>query len=229
MKYSILTAVSRMLSKDEAGVYVGGPRLLRAMEAAGWLKASVARPELTLYDLRKLDDCCDRLSNGEFPEIPTLDHAAKRACAGGANCSEPEGAPAVLSPDKIRRGKTPTRPGYYTYQEAADFLAVSERTIRNHIKRGWLNPIGAQRPYRIRVEEVHALLPPRATIPPPVCAPPVESPFYTVRETMEYLRLSRATVDDLIKRGLLKCSLAFRHKRILKSDVHTFHARTSLR
>ena len=77
MKYSILTAVSRMLSKDEAGVYVGGPRLLRAMEAAGWLKASVARPELTLYDLRKLDDCCDRLSSGEFPETPTLDHAAK--------------------------------------------------------------------------------------------------------------------------------------------------------
>jgi len=56
---------------------------------------------------------------------------------------------------------------------------------------------------------------------------PIESPFYTVEEAMAYLRLSRKTVDSLIKRGLLRSSAAIRHKRLLQEDVHSFHARTS--
>lgn len=55
----------------------------------------------------------------------------------------------------------------------------------------------------------------------------IESPFYTVEEAMAYLRLSRKTVDSLIKRGLLRSSAAIRHKRLLKEDVHSFHARTA--
>jgi len=38
--------------------------------------------------------------------------------------------------------------------------------------------------------------------------------------------VGKATIYDLIKRGLLRCSLALREKRLLKEDVHTFHQRT---
>lgn len=69
MLYSMIKASSkRMLTIEEAGLYVGIPALLDRMEKHGWIKASVKRPKMRLYDLRALDLCCDRLAAGEFPE-----------------------------------------------------------------------------------------------------------------------------------------------------------------
>ena len=49
-------------------------------------------------------------------------------------------------------------------------------------------------------------------------------PFYTVAEAATYLRVGKdKTFYDLIKRGLLQCSLALREKRLLKGNVHTYH------
>ena len=67
MKYSVIKAAPRMLRKNDAGIYVGGPKLLEMMEHAGWIKPAVSRHKMTLYDVKNLDECCDRLSRGEFP------------------------------------------------------------------------------------------------------------------------------------------------------------------
>jgi hypothetical protein len=73
MKYSAIKAAPRMLRKDDAGQYVGAPKLLEKMENAQppWIKPAVARHRMTLYDVRLLDECCDRLSRGEFPDHAT--------------------------------------------------------------------------------------------------------------------------------------------------------------
>ena len=57
-----------MLRSDDAGLYIGSPHLLQMMEKAGWLKAAVRGKRMTLYDVKALDRCCDRLSRGEFPD-----------------------------------------------------------------------------------------------------------------------------------------------------------------
>jgi hypothetical protein len=64
MKYSVIEA---------AGQYVGGPKLLEKMQKAEppWIQPSVAKHKMTLYDRRRLDECCDRLDRGEFPDQPT--------------------------------------------------------------------------------------------------------------------------------------------------------------
>lgn len=67
MKYSVIKAAPRMLRKEDAGLYVGSPKLLALMEASDWIAPAVARHKLVLYDVKKLDGCCDRLSAGEFP------------------------------------------------------------------------------------------------------------------------------------------------------------------
>jgi len=54
----------------------------------------------------------------------------------------------------------------------------------------------------------------------------IESPFYTAAEAAAYLRVNVATVHSLVKRGLLRCSAAIRHRRLLKEDVHSFFRRT---
>lgn len=69
MRYSeIKISTKRMLTRAEAGNYVGLPALLGRMENAGWIRPAVTRPKMRLYDLKKLDLCCDRLAAGEFPE-----------------------------------------------------------------------------------------------------------------------------------------------------------------
>lgn len=70
MKYSMIKAAPRMLRKEDAGLYVGGPKLLSLMESAdpAWIAPAVARHKMTLYNIKKLDECCDRLSRGEFPQ-----------------------------------------------------------------------------------------------------------------------------------------------------------------
>jgi hypothetical protein len=73
MKYSVIEAAPRMLRKEAAGQYVGGPKLLEKMQKAEppWIQPSVAKHKMTLYDRRRLDECCDRLDRGEFPDQPT--------------------------------------------------------------------------------------------------------------------------------------------------------------
>jgi len=46
---------------------------------------------------------------------------------------------------------------YYTISEAAIYLRVNERTIRNWIKRGHFRRIGPFRPYRLAAEDVEKL------------------------------------------------------------------------
>lgn len=69
MKYSLIKTAPRMLRKADAGLYVGGPKLLEQMEKAEppWIQPATARHKMTLYDIKRLDECCDRLSSGEFP------------------------------------------------------------------------------------------------------------------------------------------------------------------
>jgi len=59
-----------MLRKGDAGLYVGAPKLLERMEQATppWIAPAVAQHKMTIYDVKKLDECCDRLSRGEFPQ-----------------------------------------------------------------------------------------------------------------------------------------------------------------
>jgi len=45
---------------------------------------------------------------------------------------------------------------------------------------------------------------------------------YTMRETADILGVSYITVHRLLKRGLLKCSSALRHKLIPASEIERF-------
>jgi hypothetical protein len=70
VKYSEITKLQsapRLLRKEAAEAYVGAPQLLVKLVRAGWLKPTVQRNRLTLYDQRRLDDCVERLNGGEFP------------------------------------------------------------------------------------------------------------------------------------------------------------------
>ena len=57
----------RLMTRDDAGDYVGIPALLKKMETAGWLKATVAGRKMVLFDKTNIDHCVDRLNAGEFP------------------------------------------------------------------------------------------------------------------------------------------------------------------
>ena len=67
LKYSVIKLAPRMLRAEDAGLYVGAPHLLQLMERAGWIKPSVRGKRMTLYDVKALDGCCDRLARGDFP------------------------------------------------------------------------------------------------------------------------------------------------------------------
>ena len=72
MKYSDLVALQaatpRLMRKPAAEAYLGAPELLDRLLRGGWLKPTVAAHRMTLYDQHKLDDCVDRLNDGEFPD-----------------------------------------------------------------------------------------------------------------------------------------------------------------
>lgn len=69
MRFSKLIARTvRMMDLEDAQAYVGGPHMLDLMEQADWLKAAVRRHRIVRYDCKALDQACDRLSAGEFPE-----------------------------------------------------------------------------------------------------------------------------------------------------------------
>jgi hypothetical protein len=53
-------------------------------------------------------------------------------------------------------------------------------------------------------------------------SPPLTSLFYTLKEAGALLNLSPASVQRLIKRGLLKKSTHSRHIRISKNSIATF-------
>jgi excisionase family DNA binding protein len=50
--------------------------------------------------------------------------------------------------------------GFYTISEAAEYLRVSERTVRNLLRRGTLRRVGPFRPYRIAAQDVEKLITP---------------------------------------------------------------------
>jgi len=54
----------------------------------------------------------------------------------------------------------------------------------------------------------------------------LERLFYTVPEVAEMFGVSHKTVYDFLKRGLLQASSAIRHKRIARTSVESFVART---
>ena len=68
MRYSALAILPRLLRAEDAGQYVGCPGLLGRMVKAGWIKPLVQRKRMTLFARSKLDECCERLERGEFPE-----------------------------------------------------------------------------------------------------------------------------------------------------------------
>jgi len=68
MRFSKLIAKSvRMVDAEDAEQYVGGPQILQLMVEHQWVKPAVQRHRLTRYDVKSLDQACDRLSAGEFP------------------------------------------------------------------------------------------------------------------------------------------------------------------
>jgi hypothetical protein len=40
------------------------------MERAGWIKPTITGNRMTLFDVRAIDRCIDRLNEGEFPDAP---------------------------------------------------------------------------------------------------------------------------------------------------------------
>lgn len=73
MRFSKLIAKTvRLMDKEDAQEYCGGAQLFEMMERAGWIKAACRRHRLTRYDVKVLDEACDRLSRGEFPETQPL-------------------------------------------------------------------------------------------------------------------------------------------------------------
>ena len=58
----------RLIRREDAGVYLSAPKLLAEMEEAGWISPVVQRNRMTLFDVRQLDACVDRLAAGESPK-----------------------------------------------------------------------------------------------------------------------------------------------------------------
>jgi hypothetical protein len=61
----------RLIRREQAGEYVSCPQLLAHMEAAKWIKPTVCRNRMVLFDRRKLDECIDRLNGGDYPSPPS--------------------------------------------------------------------------------------------------------------------------------------------------------------
>lgn len=57
----------RLTDEAGAGFYVKVKALFQKMVEHGWIKPTVERRKIKLYDLNKLDECIDRLNAGEFP------------------------------------------------------------------------------------------------------------------------------------------------------------------
>lgn len=70
MRFSELlqvTAAPLLVRPDVAQAIVGSAEFLKELEAAGWLKPVVRRNRLTLYSVRQLQRCAERLEAGETP------------------------------------------------------------------------------------------------------------------------------------------------------------------
>lgn len=57
----------RLMTRDEAGEYVGCPAHLKKMETAGWIKPATNGRKLKFFDKHDLDHCIDRAKSGESP------------------------------------------------------------------------------------------------------------------------------------------------------------------
>ena len=58
----------RLIRREDAGVYLAAPKLLAEMKEAGWIAPVVSRNRMTLFDIRQIDACVDRLAAGESPK-----------------------------------------------------------------------------------------------------------------------------------------------------------------
>jgi len=58
----------RLIRREDAGLYLAAPKLLTEMEEAGWIAPVVSRNRMTLFDVRQIDACVDRLAAGESPK-----------------------------------------------------------------------------------------------------------------------------------------------------------------
>lgn len=56
-----------MIREYEAKMYVGAAELLDLLESAGWVKPSIRRHKLKLYDRNLIDAALDRLALEELP------------------------------------------------------------------------------------------------------------------------------------------------------------------
>jgi excisionase family DNA binding protein len=82
------------------------------------------------------------------------------------------------------------------------------------------------------LEQLFSGLQIQAPLPTPAPAPPTELKSlpklaYSVKETAEMLGVSDKSVFRLIDRGLLKSSLALRHKRIPRAEIERFLRETT--
>ena len=68
--FSNVVSQPRLLRLEDAARYVGCLGMLVCMERAGWIKPVVRRKRMTLFARTKLDECCDRLEQGEIPDCP---------------------------------------------------------------------------------------------------------------------------------------------------------------
>jgi hypothetical protein len=70
MKFSdVVTLAPRLMRREDCRRYCGAPQLFDLMEQFGWIKPTVQRNRMTLFDVRRLDECIDRLNRGEYPAL----------------------------------------------------------------------------------------------------------------------------------------------------------------
>ena len=65
--WSAIKLQPRLLRADDAAAYVGGESVLKDLEKAGWVDPVHRGNRLTLWDAKKLDAACDRLSEQTLP------------------------------------------------------------------------------------------------------------------------------------------------------------------
>ena len=67
MRYSAIAIQPRWLRAEDAGRYVRLPGLLTRFVKAAWLRPVVRQKKMTLFRRADVDQCLDRVEQGEFP------------------------------------------------------------------------------------------------------------------------------------------------------------------
>jgi hypothetical protein len=66
-RFTFTASPARLLDETGAGAYVCIAALFRKMKEHGWIKPTVNKRKIKLYDADRLDACIERLNAGEFP------------------------------------------------------------------------------------------------------------------------------------------------------------------